>query len=74
METVDLVWLLAFAIQLVLGNVSYKLISISLMNKPLVEQSIYDQGLVDSFLVNNIYESWICVVVIASRDQYDKTF
>ena len=69
METVDLIWLLAFTIQLVLNNVSYKLFSISLKSKPLVEQSIYDLGLVDSFLANDIYGSWICIVVVVSRYQ-----
>ena len=67
MENIDLIWLLAFTIELIFGNVSFSLLSISLKNKPILEQSIYDQGLVDSFTAGNLYATWICMVVIATR-------
>ena len=30
-------------------------------------QSIYDQALVDNFLVGNLFGSWLCLIVVISR-------
>jgi hypothetical protein len=51
MEIVDLLWLLGYALQLIMSNLTYYFMGVSLKNKPLVSQSIYDQALLDAFLV-----------------------
>ena len=67
MENIDFIWLLAFTTELILGNTSFYMLLVCLKNKPILEQSIYDQVLVDSFLAGNLYGTWICMVVIATR-------
>jgi hypothetical protein len=52
METVDILWLLGYALQLIMSNLTYYLVSASLSSKPLVSQSIFDQALLDGFLVS----------------------
>jgi hypothetical protein len=52
MEIAELLWLLAYAFQMLMTNLTYYFMYVNLRNKPLVSQSIFDQALLDSFMVS----------------------
>jgi hypothetical protein len=67
MDQADILWILFFSFLLIASNAIYLTIRSSLGGKPMGFQSIYDQALVDNFLIGNLFGSWLCLIVIVSR-------
>ena len=67
MELTDIVWVFAFSVLILNIHFLYYIMVASLKDKPPGAQTIYDLALQDTFLMANIYASFICYGIIMSR-------
>ena len=74
MDAFDHVWLTAFSLLLLaLVFVNYLIIR-SIRDKPLGNQSIFDQALQDTFAVMTFYGSYACLICLLARFQSFREF
>ena len=74
MENLDIIWLIAFVLVLIVLYFLHFLVTKSLKEKPLGSQTIFDSVVLDNLVLVRLYGTWVCLIDIASRFETVRDF